>query len=354
MPSINELKWQSLTASINNIKSPNQHIHNTLYSTHEPKSTEDIELSVLDKARETAPFVRKNSEAIMVSGHTTTFQTVSAPNIRIKRAFTPSELLFGRKPNTVIFVPSGQQTSAIRRHIQTDLQVMADLITNAQELMCCQTLQGQISYQATTQDSFTITFPRSGTHNITLSTFWDDADPTTPRPAANVHTVKRLINDAVGLSVTDCYLGLEAAQAFLELAESGNIKLLGQDAMNIAAGSLSMNNQFNQDGVIFLGVFAGVRFWEYSRTVSVNGVATNLIRSKYAEFVARTPAAQFVEYFGAIPDMEALQGRLFQGERFSKSWLEKDPSAQIHLTHTRPLPVPRRPNATVSMKVVSG
>lgn len=354
MSSIDELKWQSLTAAINEIKSPNQHINRTVYSNHDPKNTEDIELAVLNKARETAPFVRKNSEAIMVSGHSETFQTVTAPNMRIKRPFTPSELLFGRRPGTVIFIPTGQQTSAIRQHIQRDLQVMADLITNSQELLATQTLQAQISYSESAQDAFTITFPRLGTHNITLTTFWDDADPTLPRPGADVHTVKRLINDAVGLSVTDVYLGLEASQAFLELAESGNIKLLGRDTSEIDAGNLTFTSQFNQDGVIFLGNFAGVRFWEYSRTVSVNGVATSLIRSKFAEFIANVPAAQFVQYFGAIPDMKALQGRLFQGERFSKSWMNEDPSAQIFLTHSRPLPIPRRPNATISMKVVSG
>lgn len=351
---ISALQWETLTATINEIKSPNQHLNRRVYSNHDPVSTEIIELGRLDKARETAPFVRKNSEAIMVAGHSESFQSVEPPNIRIKRPFTPSELFFGRRPGTVIFPTVGQQVSAIQAHINRDLQVMADLITNAEELLASQTLQAQISYSAAAQDSFQITFPRLGTHNITLGTFWDDADPTLPRPAADIHSVKRLISDAVGLSVTDMYLGLEAADAFLELAESGNIKLLGRDTSEIAAGQLSFNNQFTEDGVIALGQFSGVRVWEYSRTVSVNGVATPMIRPKYAEFIAITPAAQFVKYYGAIPDMDALQGRLFQGERFSKSWKENDPSAQVFLTHTRPLPVPRRPNATVSMKVVSG
>ena len=75
---------------------------------------------------------------------------------------------------------------------------------------------------------------------------------------------------------------------------------------------------------------------------------------KYAEFVTATPAAEMIEYFGAIPDMKALQGRLYVAQRFSKAWEVEDPSSIMNLTHSRPLPVARRPDSTVSMKVVSG
>jgi hypothetical protein len=59
-------------------------------------------------------------------------------------------------------------------------------------------------------------------------------------------------------------------------------------------------------------------------------------------------------YYGAIPDLKALQGRLFRGKRFSKSWEQEDPSVMWQLLHSRPLPVTRRPDSMVSMKVVSG
>jgi len=70
--------------------------------------------------------------------------------------------------------------------------------------------------------------------------------------------------------------------------------------------------------------------------------------------LAVSPAAENVMYYGAIPDFDALQGRAWVGRRFGKSWMDKDPSAQIALVHSRPLPVPRRPGSMVSMKVVSG
>lgn len=355
MATIDQLKWASLTATVNEIKSPNQFLKRMLWSNEEPKSTEDFEIGLLTKDREIAPFVKKNGEGVMVSGHDETLQTVTPTNIRIKRPHTPSELLYGRRPGTVIFSPGADmQIDAISRHVALDLQVMADLITNAEEYLCSMALQGTITYEVVDGAVFTITYPKPAGNNITLSTFWDDATPADTRVLQNIHAAKRVISNEVGLAVTDAICGLEATDALMELVETGNVKMLGSDGVNVQAGMFTFTTQFADDGTIFLGVIAGVRFWEYSRTASLNGVATSMIRTKYVEFVANSPAAQRVMYYGAIPDMAAFQGKLFQGRRFSKSWEKEDPSVMMNLTHSRPLPVPRRPGAGVSMKVVSG
>ena len=350
MAVINELKWQTLTGAVNEMKSPNRFLIRLLFRNKRTVNTEDIEIDVLTKAREIAPFIRKNGEGIMVKGHGQIFQNVQSPNIRIKRPFTPSELLFGRTPGTPIFIDAALQVSAIQAHINRDLQVMSDLVTNAEEYLASQAIQGVIAYSVADQEVFTITFPKPAGNNITLTTFWNDADPQLPEPEIDFHTAKRVIADEVGLAPTDCILGSEAAVAFLRLAKKQELL----DRRNISAGTADFTNSFDSDGVIFLGNFSGLRVWEYSRTASLNGVATDMIRPKYAEFVTANAAADMVEYFGAIPDMKIFQGRNFQTQRFSKSWEVEDPSAQMSLLHSRPLPVPRRPGAHVSMKVVSG
>ena len=354
MATIDQLKWASLTRAVNEIKSPNQFLKRLLYGAEDPQHTEDIEISVLSRGREIAPFVRKNGEALMVGGHSETFQTVSPTNIRIKKPFQASDLLYGRRPGSVIFPSEDEQLSAIEAHIARDLQGMADMVTNAEEWLVAMAIQGTITYSVADEEVYQITYPRSSSHNISLDTFWDDADPTLPRPLADIHSVKRLLADSVGLTPTDCILGTEAADTLLELVESGNVKMLGLDGTNVRAGDITFISQFSDDGAIFIGTLGGVRFWEYGRTATLNGVAQNMIRPKYGEFFAITPAAERVMYYGAIPDMKALQGRNFVGRRFSKSWEEDDPSAVMSLIHSRPLPVPRRPDASVSMKIVSG
>lgn len=350
MATITELKWQSLTRAINEIKSPQQFLKRLLYSLHDPKPTETIELSVLSKGREIAPFVRKNGEAIMVGGHAETFQQVEAPNIRIKRPMQASEVFF-RRPGNVIFADSaGQMANALQQHVARDMQGMGDLITNSEEYLCSLSLQGAIAYSVSPEANFTITFPKPAANTVTLTTFWDDPDPTLPTPALDFMTAKRIMSDAVSLQPTDAIMGAEASQEFLKLATIQGLL----DIRNVNAGTVTFAEQFDEDGVIFLGRFGGIRCWEYARQVSVNGVLTSLIRPKFVEFVTTSSIAEMTLYYGAIADIDAIESGLLQGERFSKSWVQKDPSVRFALVHSRPLPVPRRPGAIVSMKVVSG
>lgn len=346
---IDLLKWSSLTKTVNEIKSPNQFVKKLLFSSHEPKETETIEIGVLDGDREIAPFVTKNGEAIMVSGIGERFQTVEAPNIRIKRPLPPNDALSNRRPGSIIFPGQGGIVSAAEQYVARQLGRLADLVTNAEEYLCCMALQGTISYQVSDDANFTITYPKPSGNSVDLGTnnYWADS---TSNPEVDCYEAKRVVSEEVGLGITDCILGSEAAVSFLK---SSTVRSL-LDVRNVTAGGQDFTTQFSEDGAIFLGTFCGIRFWAYPRQVKVNGTMTDLIRSKYAEFVCRVPAAEFTLYYGAIHDWKALQNRSFVGERFSKSWEDEDPSVRQLLTHSRPLPVPRRMGAVYSAKVVTG
>lgn len=341
------LTWSSLTRAINEIKSPNQFLKSLVFGNHEPQATEHIEMSMFTGDREIAPFIERDGEAIPVTGYGEVFQTVQPPNIRIKRQVKPSELLFNRRPGTVIFASGDEIVSAAEAHVARDVKRLADLVTNAEEYLCALAIRGVISYVAADESNFTITIPKPAGNTVTLTIFWDDVSN---QPSVDFALAKLIASDEVGLGVTDCVMGSEAQAAF---QASDEVKGL-LDNRNISAGALTLMEQYRDDGAIFLGVFCGIRCWGYPRTVKVGGVSTALIRAKYAEFLCVTPAAENTLYYGAIPDLEAFEGRQFQGERFSKSWTIPDPSSMQMLVHSRPLPIPRRPGSMVSMKVVSG
>lgn len=343
--SLDELKWQSLTALVNEIKTPQSFLKNLLFGREQTLSTETAEIGYYTGGREAAPMVRVNGEAVMVEGVGKKFATVTLPNIRIKRPMTPSELFFGRQPGTVIFPSRGEQLSAIQKAIARDAQHLMDMIENREEWMAAMALRGTITYSVTDEEVFTVTFPRQSSHSVTASPLWDNSG----KPSLDFLAAKRLINKDTGLVVTDVFLGSDASVAFLQNSEVQNLL----DTRNLQAGELQITNQFTEQGALYLGRFSGVRVWEYSRQVLVSGSAVDLIRPKYAEFVHVGPSNRFETLYGAIPDFEALQGRKFVGKRFSKSWMEKDPSVRQLLIHTRPLCVPVLPDATVSMVVAS-
>jgi hypothetical protein len=305
--------------------------------------------------REIAPFIRKNGMAIMVSGVGGSAYTVEAPNIRLKRPFTPSEALFNRRPGGVIFSPTaGSKYGDFRATLADDMMVMESMIVNAEEYLCAMALQGAISYSEDDEEVFTITFAKPAANNITLSTFWNDGTPANVRVHANIRAAQAVVADAGEAPLTDAICGSEAAAELDELVESGNLKMLGADGANVSAGTYTFLSQFQDDGALYMGSLNGIRFWRYSRTATLNGVSTAMVRAKYVEFISTSASSDRVLYYGAIPDVKALQGRNFVGTRFAKSWEIEDPSALMSLVHSRPLPVPRRPAANVSMKVISG
>jgi hypothetical protein len=357
------LKWASLTSAVNEMRVVSPFLRNLLYSRVQPLATEDVELSVYSSNREIAAFVRKNGEGIITTGHSETFQTVQAPNIRIKRPFTPSDLLYTRRPGTSVFPSVQQHRQAIQDHINRDLAVMENQVVAAEEWLCAQTLTGQITYEVADQEVFEITFPRSNTHDtaLTSTTAWDAYSGTGPdedvNPLQNVHAMKRILSNSTGVAPTDAICGRNAANALLNMAENDGYPALKTDS-GISAGTMTFVEQFRDSGAYFLGTLGGVRFWEYDRSAlnPQTGTQTKFIRDDYVEFVSANSGpggADRVMYYGSIPDMDALGNNSFIGRRFSKSWIQPDPSTMMILLASRPLPVPRRPDAMISLKVTN-
>lgn len=344
------LHWSSLTPAINEIKSPNSFVKKLLFGTVEAKPTEKIELSVWVGGRETSPFTKENGEGVLVDGYGEQFSTVSTPTARIKRVIHPWQVINERRPGTVIFPSAQQQGSSMELYMALQSKRLADLLTNAEEYLCCQAVTGVIAYAVTGQARFQVTFGRPAGNNVTLTTFWDDPDPSEPEIEQNFLTAKQILSDEVGLVPTDVILGSEAMPYFYRVLKAQKIL----DMLHFDAGAVTIQSQFQEDGAIYMGTFAGVRVWGYPRTVTVAGTSTALIRAKYAEFVCNTPAAENVLYYGAIADDDALEGGRFVTPRFAKSYKTPDPSQRFLLAHSRPLPCPRRPGSMVSMKVISG
>lgn len=346
------LHWATLTPMINEIKSPANFVRRAFFSNHQPVAAEKIELSFWDGDREVAPFIRRHAEAALIDGYGERFAQIEPANIRMKTIIHPSKVQ-DRRPGDVIFVrpgESGPMLSSLQKYIALRGQRLADLATNAEEWLCCQALRGSVTYEVDEQEKFTVTFPRPAGNNVTLTTFWDDADPQEPDIEQDFYEAKRILSEEVSLQPTDVILGSEAVLHFMSVLKAQKL----MDMLHLFAGDVSFASQFSEDGAIYLGLFCGVKVWAYPRQITLNGAATDLIRAKYAEFICNSPAAENMIYYGGIEDVEALESGMFVTERFSKSWIEPDPSRRYMLLHTRPMPCPRRPGSMVSMKVVSG
>jgi len=349
---IPELEWRVLTELVNEIKGPQTFLQNYLFSNHRTLPTRFFEIPTIRGNRAMAGFTAPDAEALMIEGLGTESKLIGGISQRLKKAFTPTPLLFNRQLDHVVqLTDGGDQRSMVMQHIARDTQRMVDMSVNSIEYLASQSLTGVISYTSEEDGvAFLLDFGKSAENTVVLTgtALWTDA---LSNPGSDVLDAKRRQSDVLGLAPTDVIMGQEAADAWL-----ANAKIQAQmDNRRLASGSgQDLTTQFNDQGVIFLGNMFGVNWWEYSRSIVVPGVGlVPLVAPKMAHFVTRSPAAEQVLYFTAISDMEAFMGGVLQAERFSKSWFEHDPSALIQLTETHPLPVLRRPDSIYSVQVVA-
>jgi hypothetical protein len=343
----------SLTAAVNEVRSPLSFLKNAFYGAEETKPTVDIELSVIRDGRSIAPFVKRDGAGVLVDGDSEDSRMVRPAHIRIKKPLSPSDLLDKRRAGFGIHQDASEMNRQMRAYLSRDMSSMLRKIANAEEYLCAQALRGSISYESEEHVSFDVDFGRDASLDFALAgaDLWDDA---ASKPAELFLQVSELINDLAEGQATDVVLGSLARDAFLANADVRS-RLEWRPEL-IKQGQLDLSSSFRSDGALLLGTYVhGVRVWSYARQVSLpDGSSFDLIRPKYAEFVWASPEAERVVYYGAIRDMKAIgAGRVLEAKRFSKSWEVEDPSARMMLIESNPLPCNRRPNTSASVQVLA-
>jgi len=344
------LNHVTLTQAVNEKKDPLSFVKNMVFGKNVTVPTRHIEVSVIRRGRRIAPLVKRDGAAVMTKGRTDEFYPIMPAHIRTKRPMTPSDLLEKRRAGGVIHL-NGDQGEAIRQYMADELSFQMDDHTNTEEYLACLALRGSYTYSGADEVELSVDFRRPTAHNVTLSgaNLWSAT--TTASPDADIQAASDLTEAETGLVVTDAIMAPDAATAFFKVDRV--MTLL--DTRRLITGQLDITQPIQQNGARYLGMLSsGVRLWVYNRSVILPDNSTEqLIRANYVEFIANSPQADFVTYYGAIEDMKAIgAGRVLRSQRFSKSWEEEDPSARMLLVESNPLPVMRRPGATVSMKVL--
>lgn len=334
-----------MTRTINEIKDPANFLIDLLFSDFETFSTEAVEVGTLIGDREACGFVRVDSEALLVEGTQENLQTISMPNIRLKMAMKASDRLNKRRVGTVVFPTKGEQVSAMEAAVARDLLEMKRRIQNRKELMAAEVIRGEIDF-ASDEANFRYQTGKPAGHDTTAGTVWSNS---AADPYDDFMGAKEAMDNEHSLQPDVCVMSPTAASAFMKLSKVKD----DLDRSNLNVGSLTTDERIRQNGAMYLGRLHGVECWRYGRSIIDHaGTSQPLIRADHVEFLATGPEAMNKMWYGAIPDEDALEGQLFQGQSFSKSWKIPDPSRRIALVHTRPLPVMLRPGSVYSIDVL--
>ena len=356
--SIDILHPETLTAVVNERKDPQNFVKNAFFAAEQAVPTRHIEVSVQRRGRIIAPLVKRDGAAIMTPGSTHERYNLMPAHSRTKRAMAWTDLFEKRQAGAPIFMDAGGQNAARAQYVNEQLDEQMDDLMNLEEYLACLALRGSFTYTGGDDVAIEVDYRRDAAHDIVLAggDLWTAASSS---KIGDFQTASELVNDAVSMTVSDVILGTEAADAFIADASDefkGGFLL---DHRRVQSGTLDFTQTFNDQGALFLGQTSmGIRVWRYGRQLQLpeqaGGGSVDLIRPKYAEFIAGGPAAQRLFYYGAIEDLGPDgQANLIVSKRYSKSWAVQDPSANMLLVESNPLPHLRRPDASVSMQVVA-
>jgi hypothetical protein len=298
-----------------------------------------------------APFVEKNGKAIAVDQLNGQSYMLETPNINIKRPITCSAELLKRAPGQSVFVETGDDVygQAMERQITEDLAHMEETIRNREEWMVSQLIQGEISYNIDGKAAFTITTSKPSGNTFTVTNLWDGSDPT---PLNDIKKAKRVVQPYSGPGFQVAVCGENASDAISAMLEAGTITAIKTDS-GIAAGMGDLIADYQANGMLYLGIYGGIPFFEYAGTYLDDDTeaSTPFIRTDYVEFLQTARLDMDTMYYGAILDAEAILSGLNINKRFATSDLDKDAGTYVAYLKSRPFPWFLRPDWNVSMKV---
>lgn len=321
-------------------------------STHRTLDTEYAQVDELTGSQELAPFVTVNGEAVAVGQGNGQSYMLETPMISVKRALTAQQLLMQRAAGSPVVFSNGRDVLGenATAQIAKDTARLEASVDNREEWLIAMSLRGQIDYEnPETGAVISIDLRKpAGNDFVAPNGLWTGGSP---KPRLDIKDIKRLANNNEVSAPTDAVGDSTAADAMYALIESEVLKW-DKDGGTYNP-SVSMVNNYEDNGMSFMGVIAGVRFWEYNASYTDQGVTASFIRPGYFEFVPNRPADQINReiLYGRIIDIDAWENGMDITERYSFTIRKKEPSSITQYLKSRPLPWWYRSDEIISMKV---
>jgi len=313
---------------------------------------EYLQADILTGQNGMAPFVEKDGKAIAIERLSGSSEIIECPSINLKSPLTCNDFLLKRQAGEMNMVTNGVDIyrDAAEKQIREDVLTTDDLVENRKEWMVAQLLQGSISYSVEGKSSFTIETQKPGGNTFTVADLWSTSDAKIFR---DIKRAKRVVQPYSGPGFTAGICGQNASDALTDLLEAGTVKPIATDT-GVAAGLASFIEEFQSNGMLYIGTFGGIPFFEYAGTYIKDdgtGDSAPFIRTDYVEFVTTQQPQLRKMYYGVIRDIEAVLAGMHIAKSFVNSDLDKDRGTYIAYHKTRPFPWFKRPEWYVSMKV---
>ncbi len=330
-------------------------------ATHDNLDEEFAQIDVNKGKLGMAPFVVVGGEPRYVDVLNGSEYVVETPYSSMKRPLTYSTRLAARQAGGGVFVGkgAGEIAAAIQKAITKDAATMNTLMDNREEWMAAQMLRGQVSYAEDGLASFTINTAKPAANTVTVSNLWTGGSAT---PLQDMKDAKKIIAARTGPMPNIAICGKNADDALTALQEAGSITAI-KTTSGIDAGRGNLLSQIEESGMIFLGRFANIDFFEYTGSYIPDPSAVDFvsattevgyIRDDYIEYFSTGQIAQDMRqmFFGLIPSLTAILAGRANVSRYMTSIAPTElVDTYTGILKERPLPWFYRADWYVSQKV---
>lgn len=340
---------RTMLAAVERMPRPRRFLTTTFFGA-EPivATTEHIDIDIVKGNRRMAPFVLPNRPGSVVSRTGSAMRSYKPAYVKPKLV-TRAGHLMTRQPGEHVYsarTPLERAGDQLAR----DMQDLDDRISRREEWMIARALTtGQVPVRGKGVDDI-IDYQMESDHLVTEATLWIDSGAD---PIADLRKYKRRVTKKSGRTANACVMSSEAADAFL-----GNAKVIEKlNTRRVDLGAIRPEQL--PDGVTYLGylndpgldLYAYEEwFTDYDEENEVELPDEPMIPA--GGLIVGTTSSRNAMLYGAIQDVEAIEGGLFDVDRYPKSWTEKDPGVRWLMMQSAPIPGFHEPDAFVFAKVV--
>lgn len=338
---------RTMLESIELMKRPRRFLTLTFFGAQPVVSTSEyVDIDIFKGQRVLAPFVNPNLPGKVVDRGGAQTRSYKPAYVKPKLETQAGSLLNQRTPGEALYSGRSPLERAADR-LGRDMAELDDQISRREEWMVAQALgTGAVRVKGDGVDD-TVDYRMDAAHKITLAAAqqWtaEESDP-----IADLRKWKRQIAKDSGRTANAVVLSSEAADAFLA-NKTVNERL---NSRRIDLGAIRPEEL--PDGVTYIGYLndPGLDIYTYEEWFIDPETKVEAPMVPAGSLIMGPTASRNVMLYGAIQDMDAIEGGVFDVQRYPKTWVEKDPSVRWLLLQSAPLPGLHEPDAFITAKVV--
>jgi hypothetical protein len=338
----------TLVAAMELVVSVRRFFTSTFFSTVVQLDTDSVLIDEVKSGRRLAPFVHPDHEGKPKQRRGFKTKMFQIPYIKELITLTAHELLSRQAGQQIFSDGSLNPADLAIRKMAAELQESSDAIDRRIEWMCAQLLQtGKVTCVGEGMEE-TIDFELPTAQNVTLSgaNLWSAT--TTATPVTNLLAWKRVCSK-VGGTITDWVIGQDARDYFF----NNTVEVKGANSsfnqMRIDIGQIAVQAPIN--GVTLIARLPEIgNLWQYDEWYAddlANNEEKPLVDPK--KVIGISSGARRSLYFGAIQDLDAFA----MVQKFPKTWRSENPSKQMGLLQSAPLPAIHDIRGLIVAKVIA-